>query len=74
MKQLIDYTDEISRALRAIHPTNYLIAGITLTGELITDEASDSGTRFRPEDVVEQASFRGDSSPEFIAEKLALSA
>lgn len=67
---LYDYRDKIITAVLAISPANYLIAGITQTGELITDEAIDSGTRFKPEDVIEQISIRGGMKAEAVKDWL----
>jgi hypothetical protein len=70
MYSLYSHKDAIIKAVRAISPSNYLVVGVRRDGTLQTDEACDSSTRFHPEDVVEQTSFRGGASALLIEEKL----
>lgn len=75
MKTLNDFCGEIIAQLYRLRRTNsqnYLICGITPAGKLITEEAVDYYTRFAPQDVREQISFRADTSVASVHERLAM--
>lgn len=67
---MYQHKDWILAALKTIAPQNFLVVGLRSNGQLVSEEATDGSTRMNDETLIEQASFRGDCSPEFVEFKL----